>query len=186
MAATIAERLENLDPANGDEYRTAAAAFIRKVDQAMFGAEAVTGMDPEALWRQQTEGRLEGSGEGWHTRMAAFKGAQVVTYHRSWTYFLQRFGLVSVGELEAKPGISPSPGHLKSLIATIREKQVPVLIAASFKGNRAPNLVVSKTGIKLVKVPYSTGGSDEAADYIAMIDNLVTKVAAALSGEEAK
>jgi hypothetical protein len=40
--------------------------------------------------------------------MAPYKGTKVVTYHRSWPNFMDRFGLDVVGYVEPKPGIPPS------------------------------------------------------------------------------
>ncbi|MCH7859744.1 MAG: zinc ABC transporter substrate-binding protein [Candidatus Marinimicrobia bacterium] len=190
IAGTIAQRLGELDPEHEDEYVQLAASFSRQVDTAMFGSALQEGEDAERLWQRQHDGNLgpgfegqSGTGEarGWQAQMAPFRGVKVVTYHRSWTYFLDRFGLVSAGELEAKPGISPSPGHLKNLIETMQAQQVPIIIVASFKGDKAPNLVASKTGATVVKVPYSVGGNEQASDYIAMMDQLVTRISTALT-----
>ncbi len=196
IAGTIAQRLGELDPEHEDEYVQSAMSFGRQVDTAMFGSAFHQGEDTERLWQGQHDGNLgpgiedqsgasanPGTGEarGWQAQMAPFRGVKVVTYHRSWSYFLERFGLVAVGELEAKPGISPSPGHLKNLIETMQAQQVPIIIVASFKGDKAPNLVASKTGATVVKVPYSVGGNDQASDYIAMMDQLVTRISTALT-----
>ena len=175
MAHTIADRLGQLDPDHAQEYLTNAARFARRIDEAMFGSGAV-----EEMWAEQSNGNRAPAKEGWSAMLAPYAGTQVVTYHRSWSYFLRRFGLISVGELEAKPGIAPSPGHLKSLIDMMKTKQVPLLIMVSFKGDKAPKMVAGRTGARIVKVPYSTNGNDVAVDYIAMLDQIVRQVAAAL------
>ena len=175
IARTIADRLGQLDPEHAAEFASNAAQFARRIDEAMFGSGAV-----EEMWAGQSNGIRAPAQEGWSAMLAPYAGTQVVTYHRSWSYFLRRFGLISVGELEAKPGIAPSPGHLKSLIDMMKTKQVPLIIMVSFKGDKAPKLVAGKTGARIVKVPYSTNGNDVAVDYIAMLDQLVRQVAAAL------
>lgn len=183
MAATIAEKLAEMDRDHAAEYRANAEFFAHRIDVAMFGAKAVEEQDPESLWQSQLAGELASTGEGWHTILLGHRGTQLVTYHRSWTYFLHRFGLVSIGELESKPGISPSPGHLRTLIATMKAAQVPIIIVASFKSNKASNLVAQKTGAIVVKVPYSTHGNEIASDYIEMIDQVVRETASALNRE---
>ena len=40
------------------------------------------------------------------------KGRKVITFHRSWSYFANFCGMQVVGEVEMKPGVSPSPAHL--------------------------------------------------------------------------
>ena len=52
--------------------------------------------------------------------MAPFKGHPVITFHRSWSYLLDWLSLRSVAELEPKPGIPPTPGHVARLIALMR------------------------------------------------------------------
>ena len=47
--------------------------------------------------------------------MAPYKGTKVVTYHRSWPNFAERFGLDVIGYVEPKPGIPPSPQHTLDL-----------------------------------------------------------------------
>lgn len=196
VANTIARRLAALNPEDEAEYNRRAEQFIRRIDEAMFGEALMVHEDPEHLWRLGLEGKLDqylesgravdgnpipASHEGWYVTMRPFKGTKVVTYHRSWSFFLRRFGLVSVGELEAKPGIAPSPGHLKELIESMKQHEVPLIIVASFKGDKTPNLVASKTGARVVKVPYSVGGNDQAADYIALMDHLVSRISHALT-----
>lgn len=179
IARTIANTLAAMDPENADDYAANAAAFSRQIDMAMFGGPA-----DESMWQRQLRGELDPGEAGWHALLAPHRGKKVVTYHRSWTYFLARFGLVSAGELESKPGIAPSPGHLKDLIESMNSSDVPVLIAASFKSNKAPNLVADKTGVIIVKVPYSTKGNAAADTYISMIDQVVRQVAAAFNNVE--
>ena len=48
--------------------------------------------------------------------MAPYKGRKVVTYHRSWPNFCERFGLNVVDYVEPKPGIPPTPAHTLDLI----------------------------------------------------------------------
>ena len=120
MAVSIARKLAEMDRDHAAEYRANADALIRDIDVAMFGAKALEEGDPEDLWPAQLRGEMVPGGAGWYSMLAPFRGVKLVTYHRSWTYFLRRFGLESVGELEAKPGISPSPGHLRELIAAMK------------------------------------------------------------------
>ena len=50
----------------------------------------------------------------WNDRLAPYTGARLVTYHNTWKYFTERFGLRSETYLEPKPGIPPvttAPGQ---------------------------------------------------------------------------
>ncbi len=52
--------------------------------------------------------RLTDAEKVWDAQMQPYRGRKVITYHRSWSYFLKHFQLVSVGEIEPQPGIPPS------------------------------------------------------------------------------
>ena len=54
--------------------------------------------------------------------MAPYKGTKIVTYHRSWPNFMERFGLDVIGYVEPKPGIPPSPSHTLELIAEMKRR----------------------------------------------------------------
>src|SRR5882724_6618169 len=55
--------------------------------------------------------RLDAAGKRWLAMMAPYKGTKVVTYHRSFPNFAERFGLDIIGYVEPRPGIPPSPQH---------------------------------------------------------------------------
>lgn len=52
--------------------------------------------------------------------MAPYKGTRLVTYHRSWPNFMERFGFQVVGYVEPKPGIPPSPAHIIDLVEEMK------------------------------------------------------------------
>ena len=45
-----------------------------------------------------------------------------MTYHKNWVYFAQLFGLEEAGTVEPKPGIPPSPKHVRALIELIAKR----------------------------------------------------------------
>src|SRR3984893_16687703 len=55
--------------------------------------------------------RLTEAEKRWDAQMAPYKGRKVITYHRSWPNFCERFGMGVVDYVEPRPGITPSPSH---------------------------------------------------------------------------
>ena len=104
---------------------------------------------------------------------------------RSWSYFVNRFGLDVVAELEPKPGIEPSPSHLNDVLNIVEAQKVKFLLMEPFYSRQAPDWLEKKTGIRIVQVANSVGGQPEATDYVAMIDHVVRSCAAAASGTTA-
>ena len=108
------------------------------------------------------------------------KGVKVVTYHRSWSYFVNHFGTEVVGEIEPKPGIAPTAGHLARLIRTIRGEGADLIIKEPYYSNRYPELLKEKTGIPYVNLANMSGGTEETATYIQFIEHNLKTVLKAL------
>jgi len=153
VAANIAKRLGELSPVDVAYFQQNLAAFCKKIDEKM----AV-----------------------WNATIAPFRGQKVAIYHRSWPYFFNRFGLVDACELEPKPGIPPSPGHLAEVIEIMKRDKIPIILMEVFYDEVPAKFVSEKTGAKVVIVPNSVGGTPEAKDYFSLIDTLVNKITAAL------
>jgi ABC-type Zn uptake system ZnuABC Zn-binding protein ZnuA len=181
VAAGIADRLAARAPADAAVFRERAAAFRDALDVAMFGADAVRARGGDALWAAAVAGTPPDDVAGWAGRLRPFRGARVITYHRSWSYLLARFGLVSIGEIEPKPGIPPSPAHLFQLIERSRAEHVRLVLVEPFFAAEAPDLVASKVGATVLRLPQSVGGAATSPDYITHLDGLVEAVAAALA-----
>src|ERR1051325_10581707 len=105
-----------LDPDNG---RRIAKAFADKFGQMDAG---------DAAYFQQRyadfDKRLAVAEKGWEAKMAPFKGRKVITYHRSWPNFCERFGLNVVDYVEPKPGIPPTPSHTLDVINTMKREGI--------------------------------------------------------------
>ncbi len=148
-AQDIAERLAQLDPKNADTYRNNAGAFIDRIDKRM---------------------------EEWKEQMEPLKGKSIVTYHRSWLYFCERFGLTIAIELEPKPGIPPSPTHLTRVIETVQADEIKLILQEPWYSTKAADRVAEKTGARVVTAPTYTGSDPDADNYIALIDLIVKRL----------
>jgi zinc/manganese transport system substrate-binding protein len=113
----------------------------------------------------------------WRATLAPFRGARVVSYHDSWPYFYQAFGLVNGGVIEDRPGIAPSPRHVASLIRRMSEQRVKVILLESWYPTDTADLVARKTGARVLIVPQSPGAVKGTEEYVAHMDYLVRAVA---------
>lgn len=117
----------------------------------------------------------------WESKLAPFKGHHIVAYHNSWLYFAQRFGLRTEIFLEPKPGIPPSPAHLASVIAKMKETGARVIIVDPYLDRKTAQTVARSTSATVVDVtqfPGGVKGTDEG--YFALMDYLVNSIAKAL------
>ena len=90
--------------------------------------------------------------DGWLAKLKPFEHAKIVTYHRSWPYFTRRFHLEDVAELEPKPGIPPSPGHILEVINTMKSEKIGIILMETFYNRADADAVAAKTGAKVVVV----------------------------------
>lgn len=151
-----------LDPENG---RRIARAILDKLtavapaDAAYFAARYA-----------DFDKRLSEAEKRWEALMAPYKGLKIVTYHRSWPNFADRFGLDVIGYVEPRPGIPPSPGHTIDLITEMKRQNVKILFVEPYFDLKTPNSIGRETGAKVLVMSPSVGGEKEITDYFQLFD----------------
>ena len=188
VAGSITKRLAKLSPENTKVFEKNLAAFRKALDERMFGAALVKKIGGGKLWAMELKGtlgeyisarKLTADLGGWLARMRPLKGARIITHHRSWSYFINRFGLAVAGELEPKPGVPPSGSHLLKVMKLAKAQSVGVILLEPAYSRKAADLVARKTGANVVVCAISVGGQKEAADYLTLIDLIVDRISKA-------
>lgn len=126
------------------------------------------------------DARLAAAEKRWDATMAPYKGTKVVTYHRSWPNFMERFGLNVVGYVEPKPGIAPSPSHTLGLIDEMKRQKIRLIVMESYFDPRTPQSIATQAGARVVTLAPSVGGEKSITDYIKLFDYNVGMLSAAL------
>jgi zinc/manganese transport system substrate-binding protein len=154
-----------LDPLNGVIMaRTIADALIRTAPQHREAIEA-NFRAFEASVRALTEELL--------AKMAPYRNTPVVTYHRSWTYFLDRFGLMRVAEVEPKPGIAPGPQAVSDCVETMRRTGAKVVIAETYADRRVAEIVAERAGGRMLVLAQQVASLPEAGTYQKLFEHNV-------------
>ena len=161
-----------LDPENG---RRVARGLVQKFSQMLPGDAAYFEQRYQAF-----DQRLAAGEKIWDEKMKPFRGAKVVTYHRSWPNLMKRFGLEVVGYVEPRPGIPPSPGHLVELIGMMKRENIKVILVEPYFDLKTPNSVASQTAAQVVVLLPSVGGEKEVTDYFKLFDYDVNLLVQAL------
>jgi zinc/manganese transport system substrate-binding protein len=151
-----------LDPGNGRRVAQAIKAKLAELDSA------------NAAYYEQRyadfDRRLAEAEKRWDATMAPFKGMKIVTYHRSWTNFADRFKLDVIGFVEPKPGVPPSPQHTIDLIKAMKAQGVKVLMVEPYFDSKTPDSIGRETGAAVLVMPPSVGGEKVITDYIKLFD----------------
>jgi len=151
-----------LDPGNGRRIAKTLLAKLTELDSAdsAYFAQRFADFDK----------RLADAERRWDAAMAPYKGVKIVTYHRSWPNFAERFGLDVVGYIEPKPGIPPSPGHTLDLVNEMKRLHIKVIAVEPYFDLKTPNAVARDTGAAVLVLAPSVNGVKEATDYIRLFD----------------
>jgi len=152
-----------LDPGNG---RRVAAAIQQKLSE----------LDPEgaqvyAARYADFDRRLAEAEKRWDALMAPLAGMKLVTYHRSWPNFCERFNLEVIGYVEPRPGIPPSPGHVLELVQEMKRLGVKLLLVEPYFDLKTPKAIARQTGAEVLVVLPSVGGDEGVDTYIQLFDH---------------
>jgi len=153
IAKAIGEKLGDLRPGDRTFFDGRVADFSKRVDEGE---------------------------KRWLATLAPYKGAKVVTYHRSFPNFAERFGLTVIDYVEPKPGIPPSPQHTLDLINEIKQQNVKVILVEPYFDLKTPNSIGQSTGAQVLVMPPSVGGVKAVTDYFSLFDYNVGLLATAL------
>lgn len=194
IAANIAAGLKRVDPANAAKYDQNLQAFNNQIDRLLYGPDLPKILPSQQLDNLARQGKLipflQGqtykgrklidSLGGWLKKGMAFRGQEIVTYHRNWTYFTTLFGIQAAGDVEPKPGIPPSAKHVHELIEQMQKEKIKVVLAPNYFDPSQAQAIAQRTGAKSIIVPL--GPESIAADgYFKLIDLWVNKLAEAYS-----
>lgn len=114
--------------------------------------------------------RLDAAEERWLAMLAPYKGTKVVTYHRSFPNFVERFGLDIIGYVEPRPGIPPTPRHTLDLINEMKRQNVKLVLVEPYFDLKTPNAIGRATGAQVLVMPPSVGGVKDVTDYFKLFD----------------
>jgi len=157
VARNIANHLAQVDPKNAATYNGNLSRFNAKLDAKY------------ADWQKQ---------------LAPYRGARIVTYHKDFVYFAERFGLNIVDELEPKPGIAPSPAHLAQVIGKMKAGNAKVILVQPFQNRKTAETVARQTGTTVLDTPEQPGAASNTNTYFDMMDNLVHTLAGGLGAQK--
>ena len=145
VARNIAAALAKADPTNAARFQAAADAFAKESD---------------ACFARNVE------------RAKALTSRVVFTYHRSWSYFADAFGLTIVNTVEPVPGIPPTARHLQELVDQAKALKVGVLIQEPYFSADGGKFLQRQAGVRLM-VAAASCDQPIAGSYLQHFDSLL-------------
>jgi len=153
VARNIRDGLKRVDPAHAAEFDQNYNALVARLNQAI---------------------------PRWKAKFGSDRGKSLVTYHKSLVYFLNDFGLKELANVEPKPGLEPTPGHVASVAQEMKSAGVKVILVEGWRPRRFTDLLARESGGQVVAVPGGIGAEKGIDDYFSLMDAWVDRVSAAL------
>lgn len=149
VAEVITDRLSQLDTANAATYLARGKAFQERWQAAI---------------------------QRWEQEGAPLKGVPVITHHKDMTYLIHWLGMREVGNLEPKPGLPPTAGHLSELFSNMQRDPAKMILRTPFQDPRPSESLASRAKIPEVMLPYTVGGDDKAKDLFSLFDDTIQRM----------
>jgi zinc/manganese transport system substrate-binding protein len=152
IATALSKRLAEIDRENADFYNARNATF---------------------------QERWSVSIERWEREATDLKGLRLVTYHRDAIYLVNWLGMDLAETIESKPGIPPSTRHLTELLSQLGAEPADVIARMAYNEPKAPAWLSERTGIPVVELPYTVGGTKQAKDLFGLFDDTIERLKSA-------
>lgn len=173
------ERPDRIDRAEGDIHPQGNPHVhlnphnIARIAQAL--TERLQQIDPTASARHQAafddfRERWEKATESWEARAADLSGLRLVSHHRGFSYLADWLQLDITADLEPKPGVPPSASHLASLVEQLAVNPPAGIVRTPYTDGKASLWLAEKLGAPALVLPYTVGGSDDAADLFGLFE----------------
>jgi len=142
----IRQALISIDPAHAAQYRANAKAYIARLDLLTRSiARKIATIPPSHRY--------------------------MIVFHNAWQYYNDRFGITTLGFIEANPGQDPNPEQVAHLIDLARAHQVRAIFSEPEYSKKLADQIASSAGIHVVTDLYddSIGTDPRVGDYISML-----------------
>ncbi len=149
IAEALSGRMATLDAKNADHYRQRYEDFAQRWQKAI------------GRWEQQA---------------IPLKGIRAVVHHKDWVYLFNWLGMVEVGALEPKPGLPTSVGHLVDLKRKLENEPAKMILLTAYQSDRAAKRLSAMSGLPVVVLPYTVGGSERANDLFGLFDDTLQQL----------
>lgn len=128
----------------------------------------------EGRWRRQVA--------EWESRAAPLRGKEVAAQHTSFGYLWLWLGMKQVADLEPRPGMSPTPGHLQRLLDGLRTRPVLAVVVSGYQDPRPARWLTGQLGtsgtarIPLLVLPATVPEDAAEKELVQWIDGLLAEL----------
>ncbi len=146
-AKLIAARLSEMNPEQKSLFEKNAQTFVSQMDAKL---------------------------KEWQARIKKTGIKEVVTYHKTFSYFCDRFEIRCEVQLEPKPGIPPTASHLISVIDQMKKRDIRLVLIENLYNDDMKDKIKHDVPKAIVeRVAVSVGGDQNSQTNEKLIENIV-------------
>lgn len=162
-----------LDPIRAGEIAKVIAARLGELDSAhaaLFKARA------DALQK-----RLADKTKDWNDRIVKSGVTKAVSFHKTLTYFFDRFHIQNPAILEPLPGLPPTAKHIMEVIEKVKADKIPlVMVENFFDPTVAYRVAKDAPGVRVAVVSVAVDGEPT----VKSLDDLYERLVLAVEGKK--
>lgn len=133
VARDLAETLGQVDPAGAIAYRQRAQAFERD-------------------WLAHVQ--------RWRAQTSNLRGQRVIAQHSSFAYLWRWLGMTQTADLEPKPGLPPTPGHLNNVLKLAQRDRPMAVVSTRYQDARSARWLAAQLGNEAMAIVLPTTVDD--------------------------
>lgn len=153
IAVIISDRLGELDPGNASQYQKNAKSL---------------------------QSRLIKKTEDWQARIGRSGIKRIVSYHKTLSYFFDRFQISNAAILEPKPGLPPTSGHILNVIDLMKNQKISLILVENYFDPTVTNKIMKELpNLRTETVAVAVDGSSQ----VKIIDDLFEKLVVSIEGK---
>ena len=135
VAEVLAARLQAADPARAAEIRQRWTAW-------------------DTDWRARIA--------QWERKAAPLRGLRVAGQHTTFGYLWRWLGIEQVADLEPRPGLPPTPGHLQRLLELTRAQPPRAVVVSAYQDPRSAQWLAQQLGASATVLQLPSTVADDA------------------------
>lgn len=147
VARDLADTLAQVDPAGASDYRRRAQAFERD-------------------WQAHVQ--------RWRAQTSTLRGQRVIAQHSSFAYLWHWLGMTQTADLEPKPGLPPTPGHLNTVLK-LAQRERPLAVASTrYQDSRSARWLAAQLGNEAMAIalPTTVDDAQDPQGLVRLFDEL--------------
>ncbi|RYF42339.1 MAG: zinc ABC transporter substrate-binding protein [Comamonadaceae bacterium] len=149
VAGAVREAIEQTEPARREQLRSRQAA-----------------------WEKDWRGRIA----QWERRAAPLRGMRIAAQHTSYAYLWNWLGIEQVADLEPKPGMPPTPGHLQRVLALASAAPPRAVIVSTYQDPKPGQWLGQQLRIPVLQLPATVSEEAPASELATFFDQLIDRL----------